>query len=659
MIQYQATSLLAGPSSPPKMNTKSLGDLGKPTMRGIRKCPKCGTYNGTRGLSCKNKSCDMVFKEAEGRNRKAGCDAVRLYTGTTSNIYSVRLRDKGPDYRGFVQLPTVEGLSLGDGEASMLVHSASQCFVESCVRSNITPTGSDVNSLSCPHINACLAPGVGEATPVMLRHSAMNDLEIRPEIKHEVYSRAEQIAGPLVQRVSKHVFAVKCEVDPRHPLGYLHMCFMDQRIKDGPGVEHRFFCTCSTFRGTDLSNPMSSLFPQWTAMDREREPDWVLRRCVHFYSCLCAFASDAKLSEEFKIYIMMDQDICSRAAEQSSLQDNQVIAILGQDENGDTVQVEVLNQAELRGVLAQHNESILSDNKDLDGLVTITEDIRIEMETPDGSVQTITVPASGLSETGGVSNTNNSRILTNGRRRHGDRSGSQMSPAKRNCSTNLLANKLSTGHTDLPEESNIALTFHEWLGSVTERINQTMHYQFDGHPEPLVFHAPQVFFECLRERISMGSKKKRLPNSTTAFVRKDALPLGTFTKYTWSINNVLHVKQIFDTPHLPLEVTRTFVENKDGSFSVHILPETESENFQRLPGKKIKAHELKTFLKVGQTMPDQKDLTPFIIEWIPDILPFMKIGELRIKFEYGHQRNGQLEQRTSVPLHVTDGLYNM
>ena len=54
----------------------------------------------------------------------------------------------------------------------------------------------------------------------------------------------------------------------------------------------------------------------------------------------------------------------------------------------------------------------------------------------------------------------------------------------------------------------------------------------------------------------MGSKKKRLPNSTTAFVRKDALPLGTFTKYTWSITNVLHVKQIFDTPHLHLEITR-------------------------------------------------------------------------------------------------------
>ncbi len=31
-------------------------------------------------------------------------------------------------------------------------------------------------------------------------------------------------------------------------------------------------------------------------------------------------------------------------------------------------------------------------------------------------------------------------------------------------------------------------------------------------------------------------------------VVQDALPLGTFTKYTWSLTNILQVKQIFDTP---------------------------------------------------------------------------------------------------------------
>ena len=39
------------------------------------------------------------------------------------------------------QLPTVEGLGLGeslDGEAAMLVHSAAQCCVDSCVRNQVS-----------------------------------------------------------------------------------------------------------------------------------------------------------------------------------------------------------------------------------------------------------------------------------------------------------------------------------------------------------------------------------------------------------------------------------------------------------------------------------------------------------------------------------------
>ena len=320
----------------------------------------------------------MVFKEAEGRRSRPGCDAVRLYTGDVNSIYSVRLRDKGPDYRGFVRLTTSD-----IGQSSLLVSDTcqSQCLVDTCHVSKADNDG------ICPHITACLGSGVLEATPVMLKTSNMNDLNIRPEIKQEVYNMAGRTSGPLVQRVSKHVFVVKCDTDDRHSLGYLHMCFMEQKTKDGPGLEHRFFCSCGQFRGEEWSS--SALFPQWTAMDREREPDWMLKRCVHFYSCLCAFASDPNLREEFRMYIDIDQEICNRAAEQSSLEDNQVIAILGQDENGDTVQVEVVNQAELRGVLAEAKP---------EPMMNISDDIHIEMETPDGRVQTITVPASSLTQ---------------------------------------------------------------------------------------------------------------------------------------------------------------------------------------------------------------------------------------------------------------------
>ena len=31
------------------------------------------------------------------------------------------------------------------------------------------------------------------------------------------------------------------------------------------------------------------------------------------------------------------------------------------------------------------------------------------------------------------------------------------------------------------------------------------------------------------------------------FFRRDSLPTGTFTKYTWNLTNLRHVQQIFDT----------------------------------------------------------------------------------------------------------------
>ena len=43
---------------------------------------------------------------------------------------------------------------------------------------------------------------------------------------------------------------------------------------------------------------------------------------------------------------------------------------------------------------------------------------------------------------------------------------------------------------------------------------------------------------------------------------------------------------------------RSFLENKDGTYSFHISQETEKDQYRSLPGKKIKAYELKTFLKV-------------------------------------------------------------
>uniref|UniRef100_A0A671S6U9 Chromosome 2 open reading frame 42 n=1 Tax=Sinocyclocheilus anshuiensis TaxID=1608454 RepID=A0A671S6U9_9TELE len=206
------------------------------------------------------------------------------------------------------------------------------------------------------------------------------------------------------------------------------------------------------------------------------------------------------------------------------------------------------------------------------------------------------------------------------------------------------------GSSQPVDETHVSLGFQQWLASVTERIHQTMHFQFDGKPEPLVFHIPQAFFNALQQRLSLGSKKRRLPNYTTTFVRNDALPLGSFTKYTWHITNLMHVKRIFDTPELPLELTQSFVKNSDSSYSPYRCRETPTDpasdtchHSRTNKPLAIGPLELRTFLRVGTCAAEQTEPVPLVIEWIPDILPHSQVGELRIRFEYGHQLGSKPE----------------
>lgn len=54
------------------------------------------------------------------------------------------------------------------------------------------------------------------------------------------------------------------------------------------------------------------------------------KRCVHFYACICAFASDAKLSEEFSYYINLDQtDLSIPKPLTTMLQNNEQDKIVG------------------------------------------------------------------------------------------------------------------------------------------------------------------------------------------------------------------------------------------------------------------------------------------------------------------------------------------
>lgn len=233
-----------------------LDGLGKATLRGVRRCPKCGTFNGTRGVSCKNKECDVVFKETEHKIKKPVCaDAVKIVTGTSALLYSVRVRDRGPDYRGFVQLPLIQdldspggsddaeqGSSLDVASHRLVAESTAKCFI--CKKND---SNSELDLESCWHLKAAMNCYV-EAVPLTLKNSVLNMLSMSSEIKQAIWCLATETTGPLVQRVSKNVMVVKCKATTKHSLGFLHFSFFESSKKQATPTEPKFLCSCKAFK---------------------------------------------------------------------------------------------------------------------------------------------------------------------------------------------------------------------------------------------------------------------------------------------------------------------------------------------------------------------------------------------------------------------------
>ncbi|XP_026209598.1 uncharacterized protein C2orf42 homolog isoform X2 [Anabas testudineus] len=517
-----------------------LSNLGRATLRGIRKCPQCGVYNGTRGLSCKNKACGVSLRNpsAGGRSsKKCAVEVVKVIidseerggkerdgdlgggSGGGVQVFSVCHRGRGATATqfGFVELvPTDTAIATGDGATLLTRINLGRCFLPSCrqgQRSNQGEAESASKQSSdslCIHIKQAIECQRC-ATPLTLKSSILEGLQVSIQAREELWRLATESPGPLVQRVSRDTLVVKCDTDSRHPLGLLHLTVGAGGLCDGVKSERRcreaqslsvFHCACQSSSrrskpgvdgaaaSTNCHPPSSSTSPQ---------------PCLHFYACVCAFASDEKLASEFAAFINYTS--------------------IGQQ--------------------------------------------------PSASSRIITPSEKPLHQVEPV----NSNLK-----------------AKKRC----LDDSLSDGSSQVVDEHTVTMSFHQWLASVTERIHQTMHYQLDGKPQPLVFHIPQEFFNTLQHRLSLGSKKRRLPNFTTAFVRSDGLPLGSLSKYTWHITNLTQVKRIFDTPELPLELSQSFVRNTDGSYSRFRCPDPPPypEGYRTDRPQAIRPMELRTFLKV-------------------------------------------------------------
>lgn len=217
-------------------------DLGKPTRRGVRHCPKCGVLNGTRGFVCKNKSCDMMFRKADKwDNVESAEDAVQIATETTVQLYSVKAKDNNYDIRGFVQLPLVQDMegNLAENVDPIIVIQSARCYVESCSSTILTPAESAL--VACSHIRAAMMC-LKVASCLHINYSILANLGIPEDIKATIAQLAVEADGTIVHRISRTCMVVRCEPTPSHPIGYMHVVFEMKK------KEYRYRCACKSFK---------------------------------------------------------------------------------------------------------------------------------------------------------------------------------------------------------------------------------------------------------------------------------------------------------------------------------------------------------------------------------------------------------------------------
>ncbi|CAH1999931.1 unnamed protein product [Acanthoscelides obtectus] len=265
-------------------NQLVLSGLGKSTKRGIKKCNNCSTYNGTRSAVCKNKNCGVILKDSEEKSR-VDIDAVKLLTGKEKQVFSVRVRDMGPDYRGFVQLPILQSQ-----EDKNILSEVALCFVDSCQNSFdnsiLKCHEEDQNSTNqvCDHIKSALK-SQSSATPMKFKNDVLGSLQVTDDVKETLYILANEKQGCLVQQVSKSIMAVKCQATPKHPLGYLHFGFIKGK---GRYCYEKYFCSCSEF------------------IESRSIPGKEIRKCIHYYACIWSLASNTRYFDEFSYFLQFE-----------------------------------------------------------------------------------------------------------------------------------------------------------------------------------------------------------------------------------------------------------------------------------------------------------------------------------------------------------------
>lgn len=207
-------------SSIPKRGDHRLNVLHRSTLRGLKKCPRCGSFNGIRALRCLNKLCSHVLMPKPIGKRSTSTNllnTVQLVSKTDAKLYSVQVREKDTDHhRSFVQI-TDKTIS-SDDEGCIISRNAI-CYVDTCKYDS-----HDI-SISCKHIKNALENSATTAQPLTINKITIDAMRLPSQTKTRLWTNYLQAETsiPLVQRINRTMFVVKCDKTTAFPAGRLHV----------------------------------------------------------------------------------------------------------------------------------------------------------------------------------------------------------------------------------------------------------------------------------------------------------------------------------------------------------------------------------------------------------------------------------------------------
>ena len=179
-----------------------------------------------------------------------------MNTGTSALLYSVRLRDRGPNNRGFVQLPTVVD---DDGNIATypvdpsVLSQAARCYVSTCPCATLLNCPTYCVSRDCAHVRAAIACTT-VAEPLQINPSVVDSLsfvteDVRTLLRHFIANET----CPVIQRVTRYSLVVKSQPTYDYSLEFVHVTFPDW-VRTRTDMTPKFVCDCRVFEVCSLGH---------------------------------------------------------------------------------------------------------------------------------------------------------------------------------------------------------------------------------------------------------------------------------------------------------------------------------------------------------------------------------------------------------------------